>query len=96
MLYMNDYDIHLAKQRHGAHPVIGKAIAILEALIEQTNAHSDGWAHWKKPCAAARKLQELIQRGEGGEGDLKVALRPIKAFYTKAGYAAGMKLPEGI
>jgi hypothetical protein len=61
MLYMNDYDIMNAQQRFASHPVLGKAVQFLAAFKEQVDNCSDGWAYWKCPVQAAKKLMELIQ-----------------------------------
>lgn len=96
MRYMNDYDVARARQRFGAHPILGPATETLVNLVEWTNTHSDGWAYWPKPCRAAARLQELIE-GDGSyfyaealEGNVTVreyrkALVPIKAFRTRQG-----------
>lgn len=87
MLYMNDYDIQLASQRYTT-GVKAKAVKILQAHVEVVNANSDGWAYWKAPLMAAKKLMELIQ-GPSTVSEttaaecLKLAMRPIRAFYTK-------------
>lgn len=69
MLYMNDGEIHFAKQRvgqcrdEGSRDVLMKAVCLLEDLMNLANAVSDGWAYWNAPCRSAKKLQELIQAG---------------------------------
>ena len=107
MKYMNDYDIDQAEQRYCNDPVLSKAVAFLAAFRDEVNSHSDGWAYWRPPVQAAAKLMTLIEdcnvttwkpgRVETKEAtffDLHKALTPIKAFYTRRGYAAGMKFPE--
>lgn len=87
MLYMNDFDIFEASRRHTS-GIKAKAVKILIAHVEMTNSNSDGWAYWKPPVQAARKLMELIQ-GPSTVSEttatecLKLAMRPIRAFYTK-------------
>jgi hypothetical protein len=98
MLYMNEYDIRAAMQRYKtpgkASAVLRKATRFLWRLYNETNEHSDGWAYWPKPCRAARKLMELIQAGGNpSESDYRKALAPIRAFYTRDGYAVGMRFP---
>lgn len=101
MLFMNEYDIedavYLAKRVEAPH--LMQATATLERLADWANSNSDGWAYWPKPCRAAKRLQEAIQRFQWGyrSGDavdtldeivaeaLPAALRPIKAFLTKQG-----------
>lgn len=95
MIYMNDFDIEEAVRRWESNPVLSRATRFLSAHAEQTNLHSDGWAHWSAPVKAAKNLQELIQRGDPSttESAYLKALTPIKAFYTKRGKAAGMEFP---
>jgi len=64
LLYMNDYDIELAKRQLGNDPVLGPAVRFLEAFKEEVDSHSDGWAYWAPPVQAAAKLMTLIQTGE--------------------------------
>jgi hypothetical protein len=94
MNYMNDYDIMLAQQRYAGHPVLNKAAQFLAAFKEEVDTHSDGWAYWKAPVAAANKLMEMLQgKTEATEANFKAAMSPIKAFYTRRGRAAGMQMP---
>lgn len=95
MLYLNDYDLARYREAYARHPVLGPAVETLEALIEWTNANSDGWAYWPKPCRAAEKLQALIQgptvrslyddprRADATPERLRAAYVPIKAFLTR-------------
>lgn len=99
MLYMNDYDMMLARRtaEYMKWPVTLEATRILHRLMIWTDENSDGWHSWPKPCRAARQLQERIQDQERkahidypqqydmtyNERDL--ALRPIKAFLTRQG-----------
>lgn len=97
MRYMNEYDIDSAWRRHGYHPVLGPAVQTLANLVEWTNRNSDGWAYWPKPCRAAARLQELIERDgtsrylfdderlDATPEEYRAALRPIKAFRTRQG-----------
>lgn len=78
-------------------PNLKRAVKTLEALVEWTNANSDGWPYWQAPSRAANKLQGIIDtyvlslQGRTGyaadisEGELKRALTPIKSFLTKRG-----------
>ena len=94
MNYMNDSDIMQAQQRFAGHPVLNKATMFLAAFKEEVDYHSDGWAYWKAPVAAANKLMEMIQgKTEATEENYKKALAPIKAFMTRRGTAAGMQMP---
>lgn len=104
MLFMNEFEIRDATQRYCDHPVLGPATITLEALMEWTNGHSDGWCYWPKPCRAARGLQELIgttrtylddpDRASVTQEDLKRAYRPIRAFATRHGADFPIYLPE--
>lgn len=94
-MFMNTWDIDQAIAMHRNHPVLSKATKLLGELRDLANATSDGWAYWPKPCRAAKKLQELIQQGhpskrnsypcppDATEADLRKAIIPIKAFFTK-------------
>jgi hypothetical protein len=95
MLYMNDYDIMQAAQRYRNHPVLSKAVAFLDGFKEQVDNHSDGWAHWRRPVDAAARLMEFIQNPgpEPTMAQFRKTLTPIKAFYTRHGYKAGMQMP---
>ncbi len=88
MLFMNSYEIELAVARHKDHPVLGKAVWALFHLMDTVDANSDGWAYWAAPVKAARQLMVLIQSNHSNpdsatEADVKKALIPIKAFYTR-------------
>lgn len=97
MRYMNDYDIERALRRYAWHPILGPAAATLSNLAEWTNTHSDGWAYWPKPCRAAARLMEMIERDgtavyifDAEREDVTLdeyrkALAPIKAFRTRQG-----------
>ena len=63
--------------------------------MNEVNEHSDGWSYWNPPAKAAAKLMKIVNGYmEPTEYQLKLALIPIKSFYTRRGYAAGMKFPE--
>ena len=95
MKFYNEYDMRLALQRHQDNTVLRAAVLFLINLKDETNAHSDGWAYWPKPCRAAKQLMELIDRGGiATEQEYAKALTPIKSFYTRYGNAAGMKFPK--
>lgn len=92
---MNTYDIELAKQQYASHPVLSKATRFLADYQFEVNQHSDGWAYWKAPYNAAKKLMHLIQHPETAtEERFTKSLAPIKSFYTRKGNAAGMKYPS--
>jgi len=90
MIYMNDYDIDNAFHRASHDSVKRKAIRILLNHKDIVDNNSDGWAYWKAPVQAAQKLMQLIKGPStslleltAAEKSLKLALRPIKSFYTK-------------
>jgi N12 class adenine-specific DNA methylase len=92
--FMNTMDIDEAAERFKDHPVLSRATKFLADFRDETDAHSDGWPYWKLAHHAATQLMGMIQHPEyATEGNFKKALAPIKAFYTKRGNAAGMKLP---
>jgi hypothetical protein len=94
MLYMNDFDIFQAVERHLNHPVLSKATRFLVAFKQEVDSHSDGWAYWRPPVQAAAKLMTLVQGADATEAQYRAALAPIKSFYTRRGNAAGMQFPE--
>lgn len=79
------------------HPVLGKAARFLKEFMEEVDNCSDGWPYWRLPSNAAGKLMDMLcpySKVEATEANLKKAMAPIKAFYTRRGYKAGMKFPE--
>lgn len=97
MRYMNEWDIDRAEALYAGHPILGPAVRTLRNLVAWTNRNSDGWAYWPKPCRAAAKLMEMIERdgtsryafdevrADVSRAELRAALRPIKAFRTRQG-----------
>jgi hypothetical protein len=91
MRFMNSWDIDRSVAVYDRHPILGPASKTLQNLERWTNENSDGWAYWPKPCRAAKKLMELLDRdpryGEDDvtEADYKAALQPIKSFRTRQG-----------
>ncbi len=95
MRYMNEYDVDDTASRYGDHPILGPAVQTLVNLVRWTNRNSDGWAYWPKPCRAAAKLQEMIERDGTSRyrfdderedvtlAEYSAALQPIKAFRTR-------------
>jgi len=95
MKFMNEWDIAEAVARYRQHPILGPATETLRNLMEWTNNNSDGWPYWPKPCRAAAKLMELIERDgtsryrfDEDRDDVTIeeyrkALQPIKEFRTK-------------
>ena len=96
---MNDSEIESALRRYRPDTPSGRAALFLYTLKEETNANSDGWHSWPLPARAANKLMQFLQGPEDAPtrswSALSKALVPIKSFYTRRGYAAGMKWPEG-
>lgn len=77
-------------------PNLFKGAVTLARLVEWTNDNSDGWPYWAKPRSASSALQEQVRIRTSGlvsEWDrepnditfteLKVLVRPIKAFLTR-------------
>lgn len=108
MTYLNHYEAEDAYRIFDAErnrlPNLHLAAHIILALIEWTDSCSDGWTYWRKPRQAAAGLVTLIEyaRREHLRGhevrdisfaDLRSALRPIKAFLTRAGVDHGADLP---
>lgn len=104
-MWMNEAEIDNAIDRFASHAVLGKASRFLGAFRDEVNAHSDGWPYWKRPAAAADRLMTLVHghmfAGMGAfprlpaptDAEVNRAIVPIKAFYTKHGYKAGMQFP---
>lgn len=98
---MNQYDVEDAMQwfdeEEQANLIHGARV--LYRLMRWTNSCSDGWAYWRKPSAAAKKLMGLLEAGREGnrrnygdltdctEAELKAAFTPIKSFLTRNGTA---------
>lgn len=96
---LNEFQIENA-QREAAYdfhrPNLQAAVLTLARLMEWTNSNSDGWAYWKKPAAASKKLQTLVDERyaihrhadvdeDVSARDLKAAYTPIKSFLTRQG-----------
>ena len=104
---MNEYEIssHVYKWSREDTPNLYVAAAALFGLMSWTNGNSDGWAYWKKPSTAARRLMELLDAGSRRDRDsrttevdatydeLKKALTPVKAFLTRRGVDHGILAP---
>jgi hypothetical protein len=86
MKFLNSMDIDYALARLGERDDnLGSAVRILAALRNDVDACSDGWAHWSVPVRAARQLIALVERGTDVHAtELRKALSPIRAFYTRA------------
>lgn len=97
----NEFDIETATLQacEDFHrPNLQAAVLTLHRLMDWTNANSDGWAYWRKPAAASKRLQEVVYREYCGrwenrsDADISLAeLRglhtPIRAFLTRQGVA---------
>jgi hypothetical protein len=93
MMFMNRWEIDEAERRFASDPILGPATRTLAHLRDAADDNSDGWAYWPKPCRAAGRLQELIQRAERQRfgvlssdvtaDEVRAAYRPIKAFRTR-------------
>ena len=94
MRYMNRWDIDRANETFKDHPVLGPACQTVRNLADWTDANSDGWAYWPKPCRAAKRLINLIERDGTWEArygsrddatveEYRAALKPVKAFRTR-------------
>lgn len=109
MMFLNEYEIDRTAETLRSDPVMGPATRFLADFRDQVNGHSDGWAYWPLPVRAAKSLMTLIQNAENAKrgrfdarhpvepvtaAAVKAAMRPIKSFYTRRGYAAGMKMPD--
>lgn len=94
MMFMNQWDIEDAVQRHANHDVLGPATRLLARFMETVNENSDGWAHWGAAPRAAKKLMMLIESGDGTLRDLKKAITPIKSCCTRHKLPMIFKVPK--
>jgi hypothetical protein len=92
-MFMNHWEIDEMVERYQIRGTLSRASCFLAEFRNQVNAHSDGWAYWRAPVRAAKQLMILLEKGEASEEGFAKALRPIKSFYTRIGYSAGMKWP---
>lgn len=96
MRWMNEYEIEEAVRRFDPEetPNLAAGAATLYCLMQWTNRNSDGWPYWQPPARAASKLMDLLSNADRfdpqdiTDADLATALRPIKAFRTKANKGA--------
>jgi hypothetical protein len=94
MLFMNEWEIKETMVRYRNHAVLSKATRFLDAFKDQVNLNSDGWPYWSQPVKSAAKLMQLIENPDTAtEANFRKALMPIRSFYTRKGYAAGMQWP---
>ena len=93
MLFLNEYEIDMYDRRFtDEQPNLQYAALALKNLMEWTNSNSDGWAYWRKPLQASRRLMTLLQDNQDADDDVTarevtVALVPIKSFLTRQGVA---------
>lgn len=96
MKFMNEYDLHFARQRFTSNNVPNRlALAIVvDRLREWADENSDGWAYWPKPKQAAQRAISLIESRTNAENNYQeredideravlLAVKPIKAFLTR-------------
>lgn len=101
MLFMNEYEIdeHVRRFRQAETPHLLAGAEALNRLREWTNANSDGWAYWKLPINAAKKLITLLRAADRfdptdcTEKELRAAFTPIKTFLTKRGVDHAVVFP---
>lgn len=87
-MLFNQYDIeHAAKRSYNNCPNVCKGYKLLLALVNAVNAQSDGWAYWKAPSKACKKLQELLvtagRYGTITDVELKKAITPIRTMVSR-------------
>lgn len=102
-MWMNRMDIEEAVELRRMLPNRHRAARFLKEFMDEVDQHSDGWPYWNPPAKAAKQLMEIVHKRPDEYRGLKLedvtpaqlnkALAPIKAFYTRRGYKAGMKLP---
>ena len=92
MRFMNEFDLHFARQRFGRGDTPNRLalVMVVDNLREWTDDHSDGWAYWPKPVRAAKSAIEFIDglntadaRPDITDIEVQTAVRPIKAFLTR-------------
>ena len=92
MTWMNEWDVEDAVRRfnYANTPNLAEGARVLDNLVRWTNRNSDGWPYWRKPSRAASQLMGLLEGVDRYDPDditaaqLKKALAPIKAFFTRA------------
>lgn len=103
---MNTWDIESALRRFDPSRTPNRAYLarVVDAMQDYANTHSDGWAYWPKPVNACRKAIELIDGGttperirqeeqDATDAEVRAALSPIKAFFTREGERYESVLP---
>jgi hypothetical protein len=90
--FMNEWDIEEAQVRYSRHRIKRWAARIIKDLMNLTNTVSDGWPYWSAPCKSAAQLIAVVEDMENPtEADLRKALSPIKAMFTRTAKAWGGK-----
>ena len=91
-MFMNEYEIDEAVERHGIARMgysvpLHRATLLLRNYKNAVNSMSDGWPYWSPASRAARRLMELIQHPPATEAeryaDLAAAERALKSFCTR-------------
>lgn len=96
MLYMNDYDLHMARQRftRATCPNRLALVMVVDQLREWSDFWGDGWMSWPAPPRAARQAMLLIRSTTNeqnrlqethdiSDAEVRRAVAPIKAFLTR-------------
>ena len=60
MNFMNSFDIEQAVRKYRPETPSGRAAQFLYDFMEEVNDHSDNWAYWKAPVAAANNLPAFL------------------------------------
>lgn len=93
-MLMNEYEIEEAQRRFAKHAVLSRAARLLKAVKDHANANSDGWAYWPAPSKACKKLMELFERRDATETEYRLAVSPIRAFYTRRKKKTAGRYPD--
>lgn len=93
MHFQNRYEVENNVTKFRKHPVLHEAARYLLAFMEEVDAHSGGWHSWPLPVRAAHSLMLILEEGRADVTRKTYfrTLRPIKAFMTRRGDAAGMR-----
>lgn len=96
MLFMNDYDLTMARRRFTAATCPNRLalVMVVDHLREWADSHSDGWHSWPLPARAAKKAMEHIESRTNAENQeqedsdittaqMLAAVIPIRAFLTR-------------
>jgi len=112
-MWMNEFEVletlSLTADEVDTVPNLYTGARVLHALMEWTNANSDGWPYWPKPGQAASKLMETLHDrhyalrfGSNRDGSpltdvcdsvLVHLLVPIKSFLKRQGVEYDAELP---